>query len=263
MIKQIVMCITPSKLLCFLMSADTYAMAGMALQCVKNAGFHVHSATELNAALAKTKQKLLVSRGANGHIGNEFSTGLAVQVSIYFLLFAEFHIYFYCLKLSSRKTLNAEVQLCDAFQALLAMGSPETEYNAALEAMRTSARCHTYHNTMAISQVLPALQLKSYLTIKNMQCLFEDGMWLSYIATLWPSYVFSGVSTVTGFFFADTLVLEPKDAVVELPTEPKVNLKVEVVTSSRAPALYSVDVPKGSTLLEALILLKNKSVGFT
>lgn len=82
------------------MSADTYAMAGMALQCVKNAGFHAHSATELNAALAKTKQKLLVSRGANNHIGNEFSTGLAVQVSIYFLLFAEFHIYFYCLKLS-------------------------------------------------------------------------------------------------------------------------------------------------------------------
>lgn len=75
-------------------------MAGMALQCVKNAGFHGHSATELNGALAKTKQKLLASRGANGHIGNEFSTGLAVQVSIYFLLFAEFRIYFYCLKLS-------------------------------------------------------------------------------------------------------------------------------------------------------------------
>lgn len=65
------------------------------------------------------------------------------------------------------------------------------------------------------------------------------------------------------FFFADTLVLEPKDPVVELPSETKVNLKVEVVTSSEASALYSVDVPKGSTLLEALILLKNKSVGFT
>lgn len=62
-------------------------MAGMALQCVKNTGFHDHSATELNAALAKTKQKLLASRVDNGHIGNEFSTGLAVQVSIYLLLF--------------------------------------------------------------------------------------------------------------------------------------------------------------------------------
>lgn len=85
------------KFLCFSVFADTYAMAGMALQCVKNAGFHVHSATELDAALAKTKQKLLASRGANGHIGNEFSTGLAVQVRIYFLLFAEFHcFFFYC-----------------------------------------------------------------------------------------------------------------------------------------------------------------------
>lgn len=62
-------------------------MAGMALQCVKNAGFHDHSATELTTALTKTKQKLLASRGANGHIGNEFSTGLAVQVSFYRLLF--------------------------------------------------------------------------------------------------------------------------------------------------------------------------------
>lgn len=65
------------------------------------------------------------------------------------------------------------------------------------------------------------------------------------------------------FFFADTLVLEPKDPVVELPTETKVNLKVEVVTSSGATALYSVDVPKGSTLLEALGILREKSVGFT
>lgn len=68
-------------------------MAGMALQCVKNAGFHVHSATGLNAALAKIKQKLLASRKSGGHIGNEFSTGLAVQVSIYYLLSAEFFFF--------------------------------------------------------------------------------------------------------------------------------------------------------------------------
>lgn len=158
----------------------------------------------------------------------------------------------------------SEVHLCDVFQALLAMGSPETDYNAALEAMRTSARCQTYHNPMATSQVLPALQLKSYLTIKNMQCLFEDGMWLCYVATLWPVYVISvcQYSNVL-MFFADTLALEPKDPVVESPTGTKVNLNVEVVTSSGATALYSLDVPKGSTLLEALGLLEEKSVGFT
>ncbi|CAF88738.1 unnamed protein product, partial [Tetraodon nigroviridis] len=86
-------------------SVDTYAVAGVALQCVKNAGFHVHGAAEWDAALAKIKQKLLAARGANGHIGNEFSTGQAVQ-------------------------------------ALLAMGSPESEYTAAMEAMRTSVRCN-------------------------------------------------------------------------------------------------------------------------
>lgn len=71
-------------------------MAGMALQCVKNAGFHVHSATGLNAALTKIKQKLLASRKSGGHIGNEFSTGLAVQVRIYFLL-SVFFFFFNCL----------------------------------------------------------------------------------------------------------------------------------------------------------------------
>lgn len=67
------------------LSLDTYAMAGMALQCVKNAGFHVHSAAELHTALNKIKEKLLASRRTDGHIGNEFSTGLAVQVRIVFL----------------------------------------------------------------------------------------------------------------------------------------------------------------------------------
>lgn len=67
----------------------------MALQCVKNAGFHVHSATGLNTALTKIKQKLLASRKPSGHIGNEFSTGLAVQVSIYFLLSAVFFVVFF------------------------------------------------------------------------------------------------------------------------------------------------------------------------
>jgi len=58
-------------------------------------------------------------------------------------------------------------------------------------------------------------------------------------------------------------VLEPTDPVVVLPSETKVKVMVEVVTSSRATALYSVDVPKGSSLLEALELLKGKNVGFT
>lgn len=70
------------------LALDTNAMAGMALQCVKDAGSHVQNAAELDAALSQIKQKLLASRRDDGHIGNEFSTGLAVQVYIFFL---EFH----------------------------------------------------------------------------------------------------------------------------------------------------------------------------
>lgn len=61
----------------------------------------------------------------------------------------------------------------------------------------------------------------------------------------------------------DTLVLEPIDPMVVLPSPTKVTVTVEVVTSSGAAALYSVEVPKGSSLLEALGLLKMKNVGFT
>ncbi|XP_070820617.1 transcobalamin-2 [Chaetodon trifascialis] len=179
-------------------SVDTYAMAGMALQCVKNAGSYVHNVAELDTALAKIKQKLLASQRTDGHIGNEFSTGLAVQ-------------------------------------ALIAMGSPVAECAASLEAIRTDARSNTYHNPMAISQVLPALHQKSYLTLKSKACLNED----------------------------DTLVLEPVDPVVVLPSETKVTVTVEVVMSSGATAVYSVDVPKGSSLLEALELLKGTGIGFT
>lgn len=179
-------------------SIDTYAMAGMALQCVKDSGSHVHNAAELDTALSKIQLKLLASQRIDGHIGNEFSTGLAVQ-------------------------------------ALLAMGSPVEECAASMEAMRTGARGNTYNNPMAISQVLPALHHKSYLSVKGKECLGED----------------------------DSLVLEPVDPVVVLPSMIKVPVMVEVVTFSGAAAVYSVDVPKGSSLLEALELLKGKYVDFS
>lgn len=179
-------------------STDTYAMAGMALQCVKDSGSHVQNAAELDTALSKIKEKLLAARRNDGHIGNEFSTGLAVQ-------------------------------------ALLAMGTHIADCAASMEAMRTGARGNTYHNPMAVSQILPALQKKSYLSVKSKECRNED----------------------------DTLVLEPVDPVVVLPSKTEVAVMVEVVTASGAAALYSVNVPKGSSLLQALELLSGKDVGFT
>lgn len=64
----------------------------------------------------------------------------------------------------------------DLFKALLALGSPVEPCDASMEAMRTGIRSGTYHNPMASSQILPALQQKSYLAVKNKDCLNEDGM---------------------------------------------------------------------------------------
>lgn len=58
---------------------DTFAMAGMALQCLKESDTQVQDAA-LDKALDLIKLKLLDSQRADGHMGNEFSTGLAVQV---------------------------------------------------------------------------------------------------------------------------------------------------------------------------------------
>ncbi|XP_068594648.1 transcobalamin-2 [Brachionichthys hirsutus] len=181
-----------------IVSIDTYAMAGMALQCVKDAGYHVHNAAELDTALAKIKQKLLASRRTDGHLGNEFSTGNAVQ-------------------------------------ALLAMGSPVTEFAASTEAIRTSVRANVYHNPMGMSQILPALHQKSYLSLRNKKCLNED----------------------------DTLVLEPEEPELVESTDCSVNVKVEVVKHDGTKTNYALDVPTGSTLLKVLELLKGKNVGFT
>lgn len=56
------------------------------------------------------------------------------------------------------------------------MGSEESEYSISMEAMRTAARNNIYHNPMAISQTLPALQKESYLSVKDKECLNEDSM---------------------------------------------------------------------------------------
>lgn len=50
---------------------------------------------------------------------------------------------------------------------------------------------------------------------------------------------------------------------VKLPSETKVTVMVQVVMSSGASTLYSVDVPKDTSLLDALQVLKERNVGFT
>ncbi|XP_041757039.1 transcobalamin-2 [Coregonus clupeaformis] len=115
---------------------DTFAMAGMALQCLKEYDTQVQDAA-LDKALGVIKQKLLDSQRDDGHMGNEFSTGLAVQ-------------------------------------ALLAMGSQVQECATSMEAIRSDVRKGTYLNPMAMSQTLPALQQNTYLQVKGKQCRNED-----------------------------------------------------------------------------------------
>nr|XP_055055151.1 transcobalamin-2 isoform X1 [Misgurnus anguillicaudatus] len=181
---------------------DTHAMAGMALQCLKDEGTGFKDPEELDKALATIKQRILDSKRADGHMGNEFSTGLAVQ-------------------------------------ALLAMGSSMNEFATAMEALRADARQGTYHNPMAISQVLPALQQKSYLNLKKKECRSEDGTSKLY-----------------------TLVL---DAITETevpPSKEKVSLQVEVIKSNGEASLYFIHVPRGSSLFEALSFLQDKQKDF-
>ncbi|KAI4874920.1 hypothetical protein NFI96_012937 [Prochilodus magdalenae] len=177
---------------------DSHAMAGMALQCLKEAVTPVRDQEELNKALATIKQKLLDSRRADGHMGNEFSTGLAVQ-------------------------------------ALLAMGSQVKKCAASMEALRSDSRKGSYHNAMAISQTLPALQQRSYLHLKSLECRNED----------------------------DTLVLDAAPVVEVLPSMTKVSVRVEVLKADDSSSEYRLDVPSGSSLLEVLTLLQDHQMGFT
>ncbi|KAK7173024.1 hypothetical protein R3I93_002984 [Phoxinus phoxinus] len=177
---------------------DTHAMAGMALQCLKNEETAVKDTAELDRALASIKQRLLDSKRADGHMGNEFSTGLAVQ-------------------------------------ALLAMGSQMEECASALEALRADVKKGTYHNPMAVSQVLPALHQQSYLHLKSKECRNED----------------------------DSLTIDADSASEVLPSHGQVSLQVEVIKSDGASSVFSINVPKGSSLFEALNLLQDKLTGFT
>lgn len=179
-------------------SIDSYAMAALALQCLKEAGTSVRNEEELEKSLTTIKQKLLDSQRADGHLGNEFSTGLALQ-------------------------------------ALLAMGGSVEQCSAPMEALRADCRKGLYHNAMALSQTLPALQQRTYLHLRGAECRNED----------------------------DSLVLD-NDPVVEVLTSlSTVPVQVEVLKADGSAVEYRFEVPTGSTLLEVLKLLQDHQMGFT
>ncbi|TSU24208.1 Transcobalamin-2 [Bagarius yarrelli] len=178
-------------------SVDTLAMAGMALQCLKEAETPVKNTEELDKALASIKQKIVDSQRDDGHLGNEFSTGLAVQ-------------------------------------ALLAMGSNVEDCTTSIKALCSDARRGIYHNAMAISQNLPALQQRSYLHLRNKECLNEDDS-LDLDAVFLPTLSSVGV---------------------------KVKVGVEVVKADGKTSSYQIRVPSGVSLLESLTLLQEQQTDF-
>lgn len=74
-------------------------------------------------------------------------------------------------------------------QALLAMGTQMEECASAMEALRADFKKGTYHNPMAVSQVLPALQQQSYLHLKSKECRNEDGMYIRHATSMKQNYI--------------------------------------------------------------------------
>lgn len=80
------------------------------------------------------------------------------------------------MKISHRYVVITICTIC-LFQALLALGNNVDECSKFMKALWTDVKKGTYHNPMAISQTLPALQKRSYLHLKNKECLNEDGLY--------------------------------------------------------------------------------------
>lgn len=61
----------------------------------------------------------------------------------------------------------------------------------------------------------------------------------------------------------DTLTIDADSPSEVLPSHGQVSLQVEVIKSNSASSVFSIHVPRGSSLFEALNLLQDKQTGFT
>ncbi len=60
----------------------------------------------------------------------------------------------------------------------------------------------------------------------------------------------------------DTLTVDADSPSEVLPSQGQVSLQVEVIKSNGASSVFSIHVPRGSSLFEALNLLQDKQTGF-
>ncbi|MGH0143374.1 UNVERIFIED_CONTAM: hypothetical protein FKN15_005641 [Acipenser sinensis] len=221
---------------------NTEAMAGLAFQCLTDSAelYDARLNEHVQHALGAVKAELVKAQDEKGLIGNVFSTPLAVQTPWCLKDSAELYdarlnehvqhalgaVKAELVKAQDEKGLIGNVFSTPlAVQALLAMNSAAAQCSTAVETLVTEMSLGTFHNPMAISQLLPVLHQKTYLDISKMDCTGED----------------------------DSLMLEPRPPAGDLPPE-KVMVRVVVESSEAGPAIYTgrVRVPKGSSLHDAL-----------
>ncbi|XP_072272078.1 transcobalamin-2 isoform X2 [Pyxicephalus adspersus] len=117
-------------------SIDTEAMAGLTLLCLKNSNkYPREEVIYMKKAIKSIKDKILNSQGTDGHLGNIYSTPLAVQF-------------------------------------LLALGgqSGREPCSKAIQALLEAVNQGKFSNPMMMSQLMPVFHRKSYLNLANIKC---------------------------------------------------------------------------------------------
>ncbi|KAM5194469.1 transcobalamin-2 [Mantella aurantiaca] len=117
-------------------SIDTEAMAGLALLCLKNSNkYPREEAIYMKKAIKSIKDKILISQGTDGQLGNIYSTPLAVQF-------------------------------------LLALGgqSGREPCSKATRALLEAVVQGKFSNPMMISQLMPIFHQKTYLNLATIKC---------------------------------------------------------------------------------------------
>lgn len=117
-------------------SIDTEAMAGLALLCLKNSNrYPREEVVIMKKSIKSIKDKILISQGNDGQLGNIYSTPLAVQ----FLL------------------------------ALGGQSGKEPSYKA-IRALLEAVDQGKFSNPMMMSQLMPVFYQKTYLNLVNTKC---------------------------------------------------------------------------------------------
>ncbi|XP_075390169.1 transcobalamin-2 [Tenrec ecaudatus] len=171
------------------LSVDTAAMAGLAFSCLKRSHLNPKQRERIILAIGMVRERILQAQTPEGHFGSIYSTPLALQF----------------LMTSSVPGVRLGAVCHKAKAALLA-----------------SLLDGAFPNTMVLSQLLPALNHKSYVDLLSPDCL------------------------------APRALLEPA---MENPSELQVPEAIRVtlqVPSLLPPYQHSVSVPAGSSLEDVL-----------